>query len=66
MSLLEEAPTSAKVVAKNEVSAFRIDRQKFQHLLEADDRLAVKIFREFSRELSARLREANRKLGSGA
>jgi CRP-like cAMP-binding protein len=66
MSLLEDAPTSARVVAKTDVTAFRIDKNKFQHLLDADDRFAVKIYREFSRELSARLREANRKLGSGA
>ena len=65
MSLLEEAPTSARVVARTEAQAFRIDRMKFQHLLDSNDRIAIKIYREFSRELSARLREANRKLGAG-
>jgi hypothetical protein len=56
MSLFDEAPTSAWVVAGADVLALAIPRQRFVELLSGDDRLALKIYRVFVRTLTGRLR----------
>ena len=62
MSLVDEALTSARVVAKGEVKAFEISRDQFLRFLQTNDKFAVKVMRVFVRTLSQRLRETTAKL----
>jgi tetratricopeptide (TPR) repeat protein len=56
MSLVDDAPTSARVTAESEVDAFVIDRPRFEKLLVMNDKIAVKLYRFFVQTLSKRLR----------
>lgn len=62
MSLVDEALTSARVVAKDKVCAFEISRDHFLRFLQANDKFAVRVLRVFVRTLSQRLRETTAKL----
>ena len=62
MSLVDEAPTSARVVAKGKVVAFEISREQFLRFLQANDKFAVRVLRVFVRTLCQRLRETTAKL----
>jgi tetratricopeptide (TPR) repeat protein len=62
MSLVDEAPTSARVVAKDRVRAFEISRDRFLRFLQANDKFAVRVLKVFVRTLSQRLRETTSKL----
>lgn len=59
MSLVDEAPTSARVTAAGPVKALRIQRERFEKLLFENDRMAVRVYRSFVRTLSERLRQQN-------
>lgn len=59
MSLIDDAPTSAEVTALEDTEVFEIQRVKFNKLMEANDRLHVKITRSFIRTLNERLRKTN-------
>ncbi len=59
MSLIEDLLTSARVVADGEVALLSIPRLPFEKLLAKSDRLALKVYRAFCRQLSERLRRAN-------
>ncbi len=56
MALIEHKVTTARVVAITQVTALRIAREPFQHVVHASDTLAAKIYRAFSVTLSERLR----------
>lgn len=56
MSLVDDAPTSARVTAETEVDAFVITRPRFEKLLQMNDKIAVKLYRFFVQTLSKRLR----------
>lgn len=56
MSLIDDSKTSARVVADAESQAFEITKDKFTALLHGDDKLALKIYRVFTRTLADRLR----------
>jgi hypothetical protein len=56
MSLVDDAPTSARVAAESEVDAFVITRPRFEKLLVMNDKIAVKLYRFFVQTLSKRLR----------
>ncbi len=56
MSLVDDAPTSARVSAESEVDAFVITRPRFEKLLVMNDKVAVKLYRFFVQTLSKRLR----------
>ncbi len=56
MSLVDDAPTSARVIAEAEVDAFVITRPRFEKLLVMNDKIAVKLYRFFVQTLSKRLR----------
>ncbi len=62
MSLVDEAPTSARVVAKGTVKAFEASRDMFLRFLQANDKFAVRVLKVFVRTLSQRLRETTSKL----
>jgi tetratricopeptide (TPR) repeat protein len=63
MSLVDESPTSARVVAKDSVVAFEVSRDNFVRYLQANDKFAVRVLRVFVRTLCQRLRETTAKLG---
>ncbi|MBI5544898.1 MAG: cyclic nucleotide-binding domain-containing protein [Deltaproteobacteria bacterium] len=59
MALIEDLLTSARVVADGDVELLCIPRRPFELLLAKSDRLALKVYRAFCRQLSERLRKAN-------
>jgi tetratricopeptide (TPR) repeat protein len=59
MSLIDDAPTSAQVTAVEPTEVFEISRVKFYKLMEASDRLHVKVTRSFIRTLNDRLRKTS-------
>ncbi len=65
MSLLDDAPTSANVIALEPSLVFSLDRIAMEGLLGGDPRLAVKLYRVFVRTLSQRLRKVNEELAGG-
>ena len=64
MALVDEAPTSARVVAKNQVQAFEVQRDRFLRFVQANDKFAVRVYRVFVRTMAQRLRETTAKLAS--
>ena len=65
MSLLDDSPTSANVTAKEDVVAYRLPRRRFEELLQANERIQVRIYRVLIGTLTQRLREANQKAAAG-
>lgn len=61
MSMVDEAPASARVTAVDEVSAFRFPLDRLSDHLLNDPRAGFKVMKVLGRILSIRLREANRK-----
>jgi tetratricopeptide (TPR) repeat protein len=66
MALVDDAPTSARVVAEVEVEAFCITRERFGKLLQQNDRIAVKLLRFFVQTLAKRLRTTSDRLAAKA
>jgi CRP/FNR family cyclic AMP-dependent transcriptional regulator len=62
MSLLEELPRSATIIAHTNVITIEITREDFFHFIESDPRSGVKILLKLCKTLSFRLRETNSKL----
>jgi CRP/FNR family cyclic AMP-dependent transcriptional regulator len=56
MSLIESAPTSARVSADGAVKLIKIPRNKFMELLEKDYKIAAKVYKALAYSLSRRLR----------
>ncbi len=59
MSLVDDAPTSARVTALEPVKALRVRRDRFEAFLFTNDLIALRIYRTFVRTLCQRLRELN-------
>lgn len=59
MSLIDDVLTSARITTATETRLLKMPRAKFEALLLADDKLAVKVYRSFIRTMSDRLRRAN-------
>jgi CRP/FNR family cyclic AMP-dependent transcriptional regulator len=59
LSLIDAAPTSARVVADGSVLGLRISRERFQQYLLNHETAAFRIFQLFARTLAERLRNAN-------
>ncbi len=59
MALVDDAPTSARVRADSEVEAFCITRDRFEKLLGANEKTALKLYRFFVRMLAKRLRSTS-------
>ncbi len=66
MALVDDAPTSARVVAEVDLEAFCITRDRFQKLLALNDKLAVKLHRFFVQTLAKRLRTTSERLAGKA
>lgn len=62
MALVDDAPTSARVVAEVDVEAFCITRERFGKLLAASDKTAVKLLRFFVQTMARRLRTTSERL----
>ena len=56
MSLIEDAKTSARVSAYNDVDCLVISRENFLSILDKDVTIAAKVYKNFTRTLSERLR----------
>ncbi len=59
MSLVDDLLTSARVTASRPTRLLVLPRGPFQALMEADQALALKVYRAFCQTLSARLRRVN-------
>jgi tetratricopeptide (TPR) repeat protein len=66
MALVDDAPTSARVVAEVDLEAFCITREKFAKLLALNDKIAVKLLRFFVGTLAKRLRTTSERLAGKA
>ncbi|MCK6547261.1 cyclic nucleotide-binding domain-containing protein [Myxococcota bacterium] len=64
MSLIDDAPTSARVTAAENVKALRIRRDRFEHFLFANDRIALRVYKQFLRTITNRLRETNAQMAT--
>jgi len=62
MSLVEDAKTSARVSAYNDVICLIIPREGFQKLLESDYKLSAKVYKAFTQTLCDRLRQTSQDL----
>ncbi len=62
MSLIEDTVTSARVTAYNDVECLIINRDPFKELLDGDVHLSNKVYRNFTRVLSERLRNTSSEL----
>nr|WP_254626388.1 cyclic nucleotide-binding domain-containing protein [Myxococcus sp. CA039A] len=56
ISLVQDAPVSARVKARTAVRALRITRAGFQHYLDTHEAAALRIYRLFTQNLAARVR----------
>lgn len=61
LSLVDEAPTSARVQAKTPVRALLISRARFQQYLYTHEAASTRIYMLFTRTLAERLRQANKR-----
>jgi CRP-like cAMP-binding protein len=59
MSLIDDVLTSARVTTVSACRLLKLPRAAFEGLLQQDEKLAVKVYRSFSRTLSERLRRTS-------
>lgn len=59
MSILESAPTSARVSADGAVTLLKIPRSKFIEIIEKNDKVAAKVYKSIALALSHRLRHTS-------
>jgi tetratricopeptide (TPR) repeat protein len=64
MSLIDDAPTSAEVVAKTAGTALVVSKDSFHAFLNANDHVALRVYRVFVQTMCTRLRAANEKLSA--
>lgn len=62
MSLVEDTTTSARVTAYNDVECMVISRDPFLELLEGDVPVSAKVYKNFTKVLSERLRYTSSEL----
>ncbi len=62
MSMVDDGPTSATVVAKTPAKAFKLSKDKFHHLLKTNAGIALSVYRVLVETMVARLRGANEQL----
>ncbi len=61
LSLVDDAPTSARVVAQTPVRAVLLSRERFAQYLYSHEQAAGRIYKLFTRTLAERLRTANKR-----
>ena len=59
MSLMDNQPTSATIRATEACEVVVVSREKFEQLMESNDRIALKVYHAFCRTLMDRLRQTN-------
>ncbi|MEM7677594.1 MAG: cyclic nucleotide-binding domain-containing protein, partial [Myxococcota bacterium] len=59
MSLVDDVPTSARVLAAEAVKALYVSKEHFEHFMFAHERIALRVYRSFTKALGARLRTQN-------
>ncbi len=59
MSLIEDTKTSARVVAYNDVECMLVPRDQFLGVVDKDDGIAAKVYKNFTKTLSERLRSTS-------
>jgi len=64
MSLVDNAPTSARVITKEDSELFQITREKFEELLNQNDKIAIKVYQVFIATLCQRLRQTTAELSA--
>ncbi len=65
MSLVDMAPTSARVIAGQDgAQVFAMTPQRFEDLLESDQRIAIKVYRVFAETFCQRLRKTTAELSA--
>ena len=64
MSLVDNAPTSARVVTSEDAELFQITREKFEELLNQNDKVAIKVYQVFINTLCQRLRQTTAELSA--
>jgi tetratricopeptide (TPR) repeat protein len=57
MALIDDAPTSARVVATQETVTFEIGKEPFERFIFANDHTALRVYRMFVKTLCVRLRD---------
>ncbi len=62
MSLVDDAPTSARVVAEAAGEAFVITRERLLKLVALNDKMALKLYRFFTQTMARRLRMTSERL----
>jgi len=61
LTLLDFTPSTAEVIAKTDIGAFRIPRKRFQDLLQGTDRMQTRLYRALIESLLNKLHKANAK-----
>ena len=64
MSLVDNAPTSARVKTQEDSELFQITREKFEELLNQNDKIAIKLYQVFINTLCQRLRQTTAELSA--
>jgi tetratricopeptide (TPR) repeat protein len=64
MSLIDDAPTSAEVIASSPGTALAISKQAFTVFLGSNDHVALRVYRVFVRTMCERLRKTNEQLSA--
>jgi tetratricopeptide (TPR) repeat protein len=65
MSLVDSAPTSARVVAGDQgAEVFEISSDNFEDLIQSDDKIAIKVYRVFTETFCDRLRKTTAELSA--
>lgn len=64
MSLIDDAPTSAEVIAAAPGTALAISKTAFSVFLASNDHVALRVYRVFVRTMCERLRKANEQLSA--
>jgi len=62
MSMIDDAPTSAEVVAKTQGTALVVSKASFQLFLASNDHVALRVYRVFVQTMCDRLRKTNAQL----
>jgi len=62
MSLVDDAPTSANVVATEDVNAYRLRHSRLRDVMQANERIQLRVYRVFIQSLLDRMRKTNERL----
>lgn len=64
MSIIEDARTSARITSYNDVDCLVLGRENFLNLMDNEDAIAARVYKNFTRTLSERLRITSAQLST--